>query len=88
MFPVTLTCHLTEISDLGFQVRTFKGHTNEKNFVGLTVNNEFLACGSETNEVFAYHKVKRLVYEASSLSLSLSPQSVRFNMTILYIGKI
>ncbi|KAK6120632.1 hypothetical protein DH2020_045627 [Rehmannia glutinosa] len=37
-------------------VRTFRGHTNEKNFVGLTVNNEFLACGSETNEVFAYHK--------------------------------
>lgn len=38
------------------QVRTFKGHTNEKNFVGLTVNNEYIACGSETNEVFVYHK--------------------------------
>lgn len=37
-------------------VRTFKGHTNEKNFVGLSVNNEYIACGSETNEVFAYHK--------------------------------
>ncbi|KAL7142306.1 hypothetical protein ABFS83_08G115200 [Erythranthe nasuta] len=38
------------------QVRTFRGHTNEKNFVGLTVNSEFLSCGSETNEVFVYHK--------------------------------
>ncbi|XP_008805600.1 E3 ubiquitin-protein ligase COP1 isoform X2 [Phoenix dactylifera] len=37
-------------------VRTFKGHTNEKNFVGLTVNNEYIACGSETNDVFVYHK--------------------------------
>ncbi|KAL2476757.1 E3 ubiquitin-protein ligase COP1 [Abeliophyllum distichum] len=37
-------------------VRTFRGHTNEKNFVGLTVNNDFLACGSETNEVCVYHK--------------------------------
>ncbi|KAL8131170.1 E3 ubiquitin-protein ligase COP1-like [Apium graveolens] len=37
-------------------VRTFKGHTNEKNFVGLSVNKDFIACGSETNEVFAYHK--------------------------------
>ncbi|KAL2926855.1 E3 ubiquitin-protein ligase COP1 [Bienertia sinuspersici] len=37
-------------------VRTFKGHTNEKNFVGLSVNSEYIACGSETNEVFAYHK--------------------------------
>ncbi|XP_009769727.1 E3 ubiquitin-protein ligase COP1 isoform X1 [Nicotiana tabacum] len=37
-------------------LRTFKGHANEKNFVGLTVNSEYLACGSETNEVFVYHK--------------------------------
>lgn len=40
------------------QLRTFRGHTNEKNFVGLTVNSEYLACGSETNEVVAYHKVR------------------------------
>ncbi|XP_022149595.1 E3 ubiquitin-protein ligase COP1 [Momordica charantia] len=37
-------------------VRTFRGHTNEKNFVGLTVNSEYISCGSETNEVFVYHK--------------------------------
>ncbi|KAI3774874.1 hypothetical protein L1987_49437 [Smallanthus sonchifolius] len=37
-------------------VRTFRGHTNEKNFVGLSVNNDFLVCGSETNEVYTYHK--------------------------------
>ncbi|KAL5573499.1 hypothetical protein UlMin_023096 [Ulmus minor] len=36
--------------------RTFRGHTNEKNFVGLSVNSEYIACGSETNEVFVYHK--------------------------------
>ncbi|KAK9056406.1 hypothetical protein SSX86_027497 [Deinandra increscens subsp. villosa] len=37
-------------------LRTFRGHTNKKNFVGLSVNNEYIACGSETNEVFIYHK--------------------------------
>nr|GEU63467.1 E3 ubiquitin-protein ligase COP1-like [Tanacetum cinerariifolium] len=37
-------------------LRTFRGHTNEKNFVGLTVNNDYIACGSETNEAFVYHK--------------------------------
>uniref|UniRef100_A0A2N9ER89 RING-type domain-containing protein n=1 Tax=Fagus sylvatica TaxID=28930 RepID=A0A2N9ER89_FAGSY len=37
-------------------LRTYRGHMNEKNFVGLTVNSEFIACGSETNEVFVYHK--------------------------------
>ncbi|KAH6775933.1 Transducin/WD40 repeat-like superfamily protein [Perilla frutescens var. hirtella] len=37
-------------------LRVFRGHANEKNFVGLTVNSEYLACGSETNEVFVYHK--------------------------------
>ena len=26
-------------------VRTYKGHVNEKNFVGLTVNRNFIACG-------------------------------------------
>lgn len=30
--------------------RTFSGHTNEKNFVGLSVDQDFIACGSETNE--------------------------------------
>ncbi|KAK1381922.1 Constitutive photomorphogenic 1 [Heracleum sosnowskyi] len=37
-------------------LRAFRGHTNEKNFVGLSVNSEYLACGSETNDVFAYQK--------------------------------
>ncbi|TXG55428.1 hypothetical protein EZV62_020684 [Acer yangbiense] len=41
---------------ISLQVRTFRGHTNEKNFVGLTVNSEYIACGSETNEVYVYHK--------------------------------
>ncbi|TPX34474.1 hypothetical protein SmJEL517_g02905 [Synchytrium microbalum] len=37
-------------------IRAFVGHTNEKNFVGLSVNSDsqFVACGSETNSVFVY----------------------------------
>lgn len=35
---------------------TFNGHKNEKNFVGLSVLDGYIACGSETNEVFCYHK--------------------------------
>ncbi|KAG5030023.1 hypothetical protein JHK87_013537 [Glycine soja] len=35
---------------------TLSGHTNEKNFVGLSVADGYIACGSETNEVFAYYK--------------------------------
>ncbi|XP_038875784.1 protein SPA1-RELATED 2 [Benincasa hispida] len=35
---------------------TLSGHTNEKNFVGLSVSNGYIACGSETNEVYAYHR--------------------------------
>ncbi|KAI8820088.1 WD40-repeat-containing domain protein [Fimicolochytrium jonesii] len=37
-------------------VRTFSGHLNEKNFVGMSLdcNGEFLACGSETNDVVVY----------------------------------
>uniref|UniRef100_A0A383V7J3 Uncharacterized protein n=1 Tax=Tetradesmus obliquus TaxID=3088 RepID=A0A383V7J3_TETOB len=37
--------------------KVFKGHTNEKNFVGLAVQPSagLMAVGSETGEVFAYH---------------------------------
>ncbi|CAI5975922.1 unnamed protein product [Closterium sp. NIES-64] len=37
-------------------IRTLRGHTNEKNFVGLSVNSDYIACGSETNEVYIYYK--------------------------------
>lgn len=35
--------------------RVFTGHANEKNFVGLAVAGDMLACGSETNDVCVYH---------------------------------
>ncbi|MED6183536.1 hypothetical protein PIB30_038762 [Stylosanthes scabra] len=35
---------------------TLSGHTNEKNFVGLSVSDGYIACGSETNEVYSYYK--------------------------------
>ncbi|KAM7472276.1 hypothetical protein LguiA_010459 [Lonicera macranthoides] len=35
---------------------SFSGHTNEKNFVGLSVFDGYIACGSETNEVYAYYR--------------------------------
>ena len=34
----------------------YSGHTNEKNFVGLSVSNDWISCGSEDNTVYAYHK--------------------------------
>jgi len=49
------TLRLWDVQD-NCLVRTFEGHRNDKNFVGLTVNNDYIACGSETNEVVAYHK--------------------------------
>ena len=38
-------------------VRTYKGHTNEKNFVGLTVNKNFIACGKwRGSPLYAWHE--------------------------------
>ncbi|XP_024534499.1 E3 ubiquitin-protein ligase COP1 [Selaginella moellendorffii] len=37
-------------------LQVYRGHTNEKNFVGLSVTSDYIACGSETNEVYVYHK--------------------------------
>lgn len=37
--------------------RVFTGHTNEKNFVGLSVSPDgYIACGSEDNSVCVYHR--------------------------------
>ncbi|PHT43802.1 hypothetical protein CQW23_17827 [Capsicum baccatum] len=37
-------------------LQSFTGHMNVKNFVGLSVSEGYIATGSETNEVFVYHK--------------------------------
>ncbi len=34
----------------GPPLRKYSGHLNEKNFVGLSCEQEFVACGSETSE--------------------------------------
>eukprot|EP00871_Galdieria_phlegrea_P004767 jgi/Galph1/5291/GphlegSOOS_G3993.1 len=36
--------------------RTFQGHQNEKNFVGLSVTKNYIACGSENNTVYIYYR--------------------------------
>lgn len=37
-------------------LQSYTGHLNVKNFVGLSVSDGYIATGSETNEVFVYHK--------------------------------
>ncbi|KAJ1991351.1 hypothetical protein H4R33_001367 [Dimargaris cristalligena] len=51
-----LTHGIPESNPLGIGQRTYRGHTNEKNFVGLSVRNDWITCGSETNCVFTYHR--------------------------------
>ena len=47
------TLRLWDARTLGAQRAPLPGHANEKNFVGLGVDSEFIACGSETNEARA-----------------------------------
>jgi E3 ubiquitin-protein ligase RFWD2 len=56
-------------------VCVYSGHTNEKNFVGLSADGEFVACGSETNEVFVYHKA--LSSPMAKRLFSMSPATSR-----------
>ncbi|KAK0404625.1 hypothetical protein QR680_017545 [Steinernema hermaphroditum] len=37
-------------------LRTMKGHTNEKNFVGLATDGNHIVCGSENNQLYLYYK--------------------------------
>jgi len=48
------TIKLWDIS-VGECTRSFTGHMNERNFTGLAASDEFLACGSEDNAVYAWH---------------------------------
>ncbi|XP_022734903.1 protein SPA1-RELATED 3-like isoform X2 [Durio zibethinus] len=55
------TLKLWDLSMLSSRVidtplQSFTGHMNVKNFVGLSVSDGYIATGSETNEVFIYHK--------------------------------
>lgn len=36
--------------------RTFVGHVNEKNFVGLATDGDYISCGSEDNSLYIYYK--------------------------------
>ncbi|CDP05924.1 unnamed protein product [Coffea canephora] len=51
-------------------LQSFTGHLNVKNFVGLSVSDGYIATGSETNEVFVYHK-----------ALPMPALSYKFNIT-------
>lgn len=59
---------------------------NEKNFVGLTANSEYLSCGSETNEVFVYHKVIQTCVQYAVVSFMIF-SLVRFPFTLQAISK-
>jgi len=37
-------------------VRSFTGHVNEKNFVGLATDGDYVTCGSENNALYVYYK--------------------------------
>lgn len=37
-------------------LRSFIGHVNEKNFVGLATDGDYVACGSENNSLYIYYK--------------------------------
>eukprot|EP00899_Mesostigma_viride_P003664 jgi/Mesvir1/13299/Mv08588-RA.1 len=49
------TLRLWDVAD-NCLARTMRSHINEKNFVGLSVNKDYIACGSETSEVFVYYR--------------------------------
>jgi hypothetical protein len=36
--------------------RSFVGHINEKNFVGLATDGDYITCGSENNSLYVYYR--------------------------------
>lgn len=42
--------------NMPYCLRSFVGHINEKNFVGLATDGDYVACGSENNALYIYYK--------------------------------
>ena len=61
---------LWDINKPPFCLRSFVGgHVNEKNFVGLATNGDYIACGSEDNSLCIYYKVRTLNFPLTSCNL-------------------
>lgn len=47
---------LWNVNEPPYCLRSFVGHVNEKNFVGLATDGDYVACGSEDNSLYVYYK--------------------------------
>lgn len=47
---------LWNVNNPPYSLRSFVGHINEKNFVGLATDGDYIACGSEDNSLYIYYK--------------------------------
>lgn len=47
---------LWNVNQPPYSLRSFVGHVNEKNFVGLATDGDYVACGSEDNALYVYYK--------------------------------
>lgn len=47
---------LWNVNSPPYCLRSFTGHINEKNFVGLATDGDYIACGSEDNSLYVYYK--------------------------------
>ena len=50
------TLKLWNVGSSSDSIHSYSGHLNERNFVGLSVFDDYIACGSETNTVYVYTK--------------------------------
>ena len=56
------------------------GHVNEKNFVGLATDGDYITCGSENNGLYIYYKGNR----SNSIAIAIDLQSVQIIIFSIY----
>ena len=59
-------------------LKTYRGHKNDKQFVGLTVKGNHIVCGSENNSLYCYYKdvSKYIMMYRFNMSQSLLPDTM------------
>ena len=64
------------------------GHVNEKNFVGLATDGDYITCGSENNGLYVYYKGRIKLNINLPFSVSAYPPHIKHILTFCKLLRI
>lgn len=71
-------------------IKTYSGHQNEKNFVGMSIKGDLILCGSESNNLYTYHKdmPKPIGVYKFSIDCPITGEEIMDNNGLAFISSV